>query len=127
MVKEFHDRLRAKVREELGRDAEPCAGVIDSQSVKADAVIGSDSRGLDGGKLINGRKRHVVVDTLGLLLAVTVTAADTGDRAAAQVLLKMSSPSSRSPPCPVEARKPAGHANRLMSKIGKSTCCAARQ
>jgi transposase len=71
-----------------GRDTEPTAGVIDSQSVKADAVVGSDSRGFDGGKLINGRKRHVVVDTLGLLLGVMVTAADTGDRAAAQVLLE---------------------------------------
>ncbi|MGW0885998.1 IS5 family transposase [Streptomyces sp. NPDC002671] len=88
MVKEFHDRLRAKVREKLGRDAEPTAGVIDSQSLKADAVVGSDSRGFDGGKLVNGRKRHVVVDTLGLLLGVMVTAADTGDRAAAQVLLE---------------------------------------
>ncbi|ULR47837.1 IS5 family transposase [Streptomyces deccanensis] len=87
LVKEFHDRLRARVREELGRDAQPTAAVIDSQSVKADAVVGSDSRGFDGGKLINGRKRHVVVDTLGLLLGVMVTAADTGDRIAAQVLL----------------------------------------
>jgi transposase len=87
LVKEFHDRLRARVREELGRHAEPTAGVIDSQSVKADAVVGADSRGFDGGKLVNGRKRHVVVDTLGLLLGVMVTAADVGDRAAAQVLL----------------------------------------
>ncbi len=61
--------------------------MIDSKSVKADAVVGADSRGFDGGKLINGRKRHVVVDTLGLLLAVMVTAADVGDRAAAQVRL----------------------------------------
>ncbi|WP_329316176.1 IS5 family transposase [Streptomyces sp. NBC_01278] len=87
LVREFHDRLRRLVRERAGRDSEPGAGVIDSQSVKADAVVGSDSRGFDGGKLINGRKRHVVVDTLGLLLAVMVTAADMGDRAAAQVLL----------------------------------------
>ncbi|MFB7329693.1 IS5 family transposase [Streptomyces sp. NPDC056190] len=87
LVREFHDRLRAQVRERLGRDAEPTAGVIDSQSVRADAVVGADSRGFDGGKQINGRKRHVVVDTLGLLLAVMVTAADIGDRAAAQVLL----------------------------------------
>ncbi|MFI6360362.1 IS5 family transposase [Streptomyces sp. NPDC050743] len=85
LVREFHDRLRRRVREQAGRDPEPSAGVIDSQSVKADAVVGSDSRGFDGGKLINGRKRHVVVDTLGLLLAVMVTAADVGDRAAAQV------------------------------------------
>ncbi|MGW4518441.1 IS5 family transposase [Streptomyces sp. NPDC004393] len=88
LVKEFHDRLRGRVRERLGRDAEPTAGVIDSQSVKADAVVGADSRSFDGGKLINGRKRHVVVDTLGLLLGVIVTAADVGDRTAAQVLLE---------------------------------------
>jgi hypothetical protein len=61
--------------------------VIDSQSVKADAVVGSDSRDFDGGKLTNGRKQHALLDTLGLLLAVTVAAADIGDRAAAQVLL----------------------------------------
>ena len=78
LVREFHDRLRGRVCEEAGRDAEPTAGVIDSQSVKADAVVGADSRGFDGGKLINGRKRHVVVDTLGLLLGVMVTAADIG-------------------------------------------------
>jgi transposase len=87
LVKEFHDRLRARVHEKLGRGVEPTAGVIDSQSVKADAVVGADSRGFDGGKLINGRKRHVVVDTLGLLLGVMVTAADVGDRSAAHVLL----------------------------------------
>lgn len=77
LVKEFHDRLR------LGRDVEPTAEVIDSQPAKADAVVGSDSRGFDGGNLVNGRKRHVVVDTLGLLLEVMVTAADVGDRTAA--------------------------------------------
>ncbi|WNZ07355.1 IS5 family transposase [Streptomyces sp. 11x1] len=87
LVREFHDRLRARVRETLGNDPEPTAGVIGSQSVKADAVVGTDSRGYDGGKQINGRKRHVVVDTLGLLLGVMVTSADVGDRAAAQVLL----------------------------------------
>ncbi|MFJ2778089.1 IS5 family transposase [Kitasatospora sp. NPDC087315] len=87
LVKEFHDRLRGEVRTRAGRDSEPSAGVIDSQSVKADAVVGADSRGFDGGKLINGRKRHVVVDTLGLLLGVTVTPADVGDRTAAKTLL----------------------------------------
>lgn len=45
LVREFHDRLRGQVRQTLGRDAEPSAGVIDSQSVKADAVVGADSRG----------------------------------------------------------------------------------
>ncbi|CAM5296185.1 hypothetical protein STENM36S_02332 [Streptomyces tendae] len=88
LVKEFHDRLRGQVRERAGRDAEPTAAVTDSQSVKADAVVGADSRGFHGGKLVNGRKRHVVVDTLGLRLGVMVTAADVGDRASARVLLE---------------------------------------
>ncbi len=83
LVKKLRDRLRGRVRKKAGRDAEPTASVIDSQAVKADAVIGADSRGFGGGKLINGRKRHVVVDTLGLLLRVMVTSADIGDRAAA--------------------------------------------
>ncbi|GAA3083522.1 hypothetical protein GCM10020000_82120 [Streptomyces olivoverticillatus] len=51
----MHDRLRGRVREKAGRDPQPSAGVIDSQSVKADAVVGSDGRGFDGAKLINGR------------------------------------------------------------------------
>jgi transposase len=55
LVTEFHDRLRGRVREKAGGDPQPSAGAIDSQSVKADAVVGSDSRGFDGGKLINGR------------------------------------------------------------------------
>ncbi|MEU1667113.1 IS5 family transposase [Streptomyces sparsogenes] len=88
LVKEFHDRLRGQARERAGREVEPSAGVIDSQSVKADAVVGCDSRGFDGGKLINSRKRHIVVDTHGLLLGVMVTGADIGDRPAAQVLLE---------------------------------------
>jgi transposase len=96
LVREFHDRLRGQVREKLGRDAEPTAGVVDSQSVKADAVVGEDSRGFDGGKLINGRKRHVVVDTLGLLLAVMVTAADVGDR----TTTSRKPPANRPPPTP---------------------------
>lgn len=88
LATEFHDRLRGQVRVRAGRDSEPTAAVIDSQSVKADAVVGVDSRGFDGGKLINGRKRHLVVDTFGLLLGVMVTAADIGDRTAAKVLLQ---------------------------------------
>lgn len=76
LVREFHDRLRARMWERLGRDAEPTAGVIDSPSVKADAVVGTDSRGHDTGEQINGRKPHVVVDSLDLLLGGMVTSAD---------------------------------------------------
>lgn len=87
LIDELHDRLRGKVREADGRDPEPTAAAIDSQSVKGDAVVGADSRGYDGGKKINGRRRHLICDTIGLLLAIRVTAADVTDRQAAAEML----------------------------------------
>ncbi|MFJ9713903.1 IS5 family transposase [Streptomyces sp. NPDC101234] len=87
MVAEFHDRLRERTREAAGRDPEPTAGIIDAQSVKAAASVPAASRGFDGGKKVNGRKRHIVVDALGLLLAVMVTAASVTDREAGETLL----------------------------------------
>lgn len=87
LIAELHDRLRGKVREQAGREAEPTAAVIDSQSVKADAVVGAGSRGYDGGKKINGRRRHLICDTVGLLLMINVTAGDVTDRQAATDML----------------------------------------
>lgn len=75
-----HDRLRDQLRVLEGRDPEPTVGIIDSQSVRGATTVGWEDRGWDGGKKINGRKRHIVVDTLGLLLAVAVTAASVQDR-----------------------------------------------
>ena len=87
LVKEFHDRLRDKAREDQGRDPEPTAAIIDSQSVKGAASVPAGSRGYDGGKKINGRRRHVITDSVGLLLMVLVTAANVTDRQAANVML----------------------------------------
>ena len=66
-----------------GREAEPTAGIIDAQSVRAAATVLACSRGYDGGKKAPGRKRHIMSVTLGLLLVVAVTAANIGARAAA--------------------------------------------
>ena len=83
----MHDRLRDQVRLAEGRDVEPTAGIIDSQSVKAAASVPAASRGYDGGKKINGRRRHVVTDCLGMILMVMVTAANVTDRQAARIML----------------------------------------
>ncbi|MFD3451536.1 IS5 family transposase [Streptomyces sp. NPDC058691] len=86
LIGELHERLRDRVRQSEGRDPEPTAGVIDAQSLKGAASVPAASRGFDGGKKVNGRKRHIVVDTLGLLLVVMVTAASVTDREAAGAL-----------------------------------------
>jgi len=70
-----------------GREATPRAACIDTQSVKT-TEVGVEERGYDGGKKINGRKRHLLVDTRGLLLAVGVTAASADDGTAAPRLLQ---------------------------------------
>ncbi|WP_364703352.1 IS5 family transposase [Streptomyces ossamyceticus] len=88
LVKELYDRLRARLRELAGRKKEPTAAIIDSQSVKGDATVPAATRGFDAGKRINGRKRHIAVDTLGLLLVVMVTAASVSDRDAGRDLLQ---------------------------------------
>lgn len=85
------DCLRGQIRIAEGRDETPSAACIDSQSVKTTEVGGED-RGYDGGKKINGRKRHLLVDTLGLLIAVIVTSAAIDDGAAAPQLLSKVSP-----------------------------------
>lgn len=80
----IHDALRADVRRAAGRDPSPSAAILDAQSVKTTEAGGE--RGFDGGKNVNGRKRHIGVDTLGLLLAVVVTAADVSDQAGARLM-----------------------------------------
>ncbi len=78
-------RLRSTVRVKAGRNPEPSAGIIDSQSVKIVANLGQS--GFDGAKKVNGRKRHIVTDTLGLLPDVVVHEASLSDRESAETVL----------------------------------------
>ena len=78
--------LRERLRVQAGRKATPSAGIIDSQSVKTTERGGP--HGYDGGKKVNGRKRHLLVDTMGLLLKVVVHAANLQDRAGVKLLLE---------------------------------------
>lgn len=88
------DRLRELVREADGRDPEPSAGIIDARTVRGTPTVTSLTRGYDAGKKISGRKVFGLVDTLGLLVGVTVMVASTSDNAGGIAVFNAAQPKS---------------------------------
>jgi len=87
LIEEIHDMLVTQTRVSSGKKGTPSVGIVDSQSVKTTSVAG-ESRGYDAGKKTKGRKRHIIVDTMGLLLAVVVHSADIQDRDGAKMVME---------------------------------------
>ena len=83
----MHSGLRERVRVAEGREPEPSAAILDSQALRGAETVARHSRGFDAGKKVNGRKRHIAVDSCGLLLVVLVTGAGVQDRDGARLLL----------------------------------------
>jgi putative transposase len=79
VLEQIHESLVEKIRKQQGKNEEPSVGIIDAQSVK-NTLVSSQSKGFDAGKKIKGIKRHIIVDTLGLILAVVIQSASVQDR-----------------------------------------------
>jgi putative transposase len=79
LIEQIHEALVEKIRKSNGRKEEPSVGIIDAQSVK-NTLVSSEDKGFDAGKKIKGIKRHIIVDTMGLILAVVIQSASIQDR-----------------------------------------------
>jgi putative transposase len=79
ILEEIHESLVEKIRVQHNKKEEPSIGIIDAQSVKS-TLVSSQDKGFDAGKKVKGIKRHIIVDTLGLILAVVIQSASVQDR-----------------------------------------------
>lgn len=82
LIEIIHDELGEQGREKKGKEKSPSLGLVDSQSVKTASV--TTEKGLDGNKKVNGRKRFILTDTLGLIIGILIVAANTGERSGAE-------------------------------------------
>lgn len=90
IYQKVNDTLRQRLRKMIGRNENPSVGIIDSQSVKGTVDSGQQESGFDGGKLVTGRKRHIIVDTMGYLITLVVHAASMADcKGAKRVIAKL--------------------------------------
>src|SRR5208282_2712572 len=87
ILEKIHLSLVEKTRESVGKNKEPSVGIIDAQSVK-NTLVSSQSKGFDAGKKIKGIKRHIIVDTLGLILAIVIQSASVQDRDGAESVIR---------------------------------------
>src|SRR5271157_4671940 len=86
IIEHVHDTIYEKVRVKMGKETSPSLGLMDSQSVKTSSM--TLEKGFDGNKKVNGRKRHIITDTLGFLMAIVIHDANVSDREGAKLLLK---------------------------------------
>ncbi|WP_211353772.1 IS5 family transposase [Couchioplanes caeruleus] len=129
----MHNHLREQVRQQVeSRNAQPTAALVDSQSLRGAETVARASRGSDAGKKINGRKRHIAVDSCGLLLAIPVTGAGVQDRDGARPCSGRCTPASRpsapSGPTPATPAKLVGWATdqlrltvQIVAKLARQT------
>jgi putative transposase len=85
LIEELHDYLRDKIRKSKGKEVSPSLGLIDSQSIKTRSL--TEEKGYDGNKKINGRKRHIITDTMGFIIAIVIHSADIQDRMGAKEVI----------------------------------------
>lgn len=113
---ELHLELVESIRESVGKNCEPTVGIIDAQSVK-NTLVSSEDKGYDAGKKIKGIKRHIIVDTLGLILAVNIQSASVQDRDGAHsVIENMKENWSRV----IKIFADGGYAGKLIEKVKDS-------